>query len=85
VYGSVAFDDADQLSSITLKSSYPREPEATDAVVLAAANRVMTALGIEALPALPASPTAWKQRTTHVTFEWDGECFWFELSPGPRA
>ena len=80
VHGSVTFDDADHLDSITLKSTYPRPAEATDAVLLCAANKVVTALGGEALPSLATQPKKWKHKTTQIVFEFDGECFWFELS-----
>jgi hypothetical protein len=81
VYGSVSFDDADRLDSITLKSPYPRPAEATDAVLLLAANKVITALGVEPLTSLSTEPRTWKRKATHVVFEYDDECFWFELSP----
>jgi hypothetical protein len=80
VYASVTFDEADLLDSITLVSAYPRPAEATDAILLLAANKVMTALGVEALPSLPMQPRTWKHKATHVTVEWDAECFSFELS-----
>lgn len=81
VHGLVTFDDSDQLDSVTLKSPYPRPAGATDDVLLLAANKVATALGVEPLSALPGEPKTWKRKTTHVRFEWDEECFWFELSP----
>jgi hypothetical protein len=81
VYGSVSFDDADRLDSITLKSPSPRPAEATDVILLLAANKVMTALGAEPLPSLPNQPKTWKRKATHAVFEYDEECFWFELSP----
>jgi hypothetical protein len=80
VHGSVTFDDADRLDSITLKSTHPRPAEATDAVLLLAANKVMTALGLEALASLPTRPQTWKRKTTRIVFELDAECFWIELS-----
>ena len=80
VFGSVTFDDADGLDSITLKSPYPRPTDATDAVLLLAANKVMTALGAERFAALPKQPKTWKRKTTQIVFELDDECFWFELT-----
>jgi hypothetical protein len=80
VFGSVTFDDNDQLDSITLKSTYPRPADATDAVLLLAANKVMSALGADALSALPAQPLSWKRKTTRAVVEFDDECFWFALS-----
>ena len=81
IHGSVTFDETDRLDSITLKSTYPRPADATDAVLLLAANKVMTALGADALPALPQQPVTWKRKATRVVVEYDEECFWFELSP----
>lgn len=81
VYGSVTFDDADRLDSITLKSEYPRPAEATDTVLLLAANKVIAALDAEPLPSLPMTPMTWQHKATQVVFERDDECFWFELSP----
>lgn len=81
VHGLVMFDDEDRLDSITLKSPYPRPTEATDGVLLAAANKVMAALGAEPARSLPTQPKTWKHKATHVVFECDDECFWFELSP----
>ena len=80
VYGSVTFDAAGGLDSITLKSTYPRPAEATDAVLLLAANKVLAALGLEAFPALPTEPRTWHRKTTNIVFELDDDCFWFELS-----
>lgn len=82
VYGTVTFDDADQLDSITLKSTYPRPAEATDATLLRAANKVMTALGLDSLASLPAKRRTWKVKSTQIVVECDDECFWVELSPG---
>lgn len=81
VYASVAFDDSDHLASITLKSESPRPADATDQLLLQAANKVMAALDIPALTALPAKPTSWKHKGTQITFERDDDCFWFELAP----
>jgi hypothetical protein len=81
VYASVAFDDTDHVASITLKSESPRPADATDALLLQAANKVMAALDIPALAALPAKPTSWKHKGTQITFERDDDCFWFELAP----
>jgi hypothetical protein len=81
VFASVTFDDHDKLASITLKSDYPRPATATDTVMLAAANKVMAALNGTALQTLPKEPVSWTRKTTHVVFERDDECFWFELSP----
>jgi hypothetical protein len=80
VHASTTFDDADRLDSITLKSSSPRPAEATNPVLLLAANKVMTALGVEALPSLPERPKTWKRKATRIVFEFDDECFWIELS-----
>lgn len=80
VYGSVTFDAEGGLDSITLKSAYPRPADATDAVMLLAANKVLAALGLEPLVALPAQPKTWHRKTTNIVFELDDECFWFELS-----
>ncbi len=82
VHGSVAFDDKDGLDSITLKSTFPRPADATDDALLRAANKVLAALGLEPLPALPSQPKTWKRAATAVAFDRDDECFWFELSPG---
>ena len=81
VYASVTFDEADGLDSITLKSTYPRPANASDAILLLAANKVMSALGAEPLSALPAQPMRWKRKTTQIVLELDDECFWFELAP----
>ena len=81
VHCSVAFDDADRLDSITLKSEYPRPAETTDEVLLLAANKVVAALDLTPLQSLPVKPKEWKRKATHVVFERDEECFWFELSP----
>ena len=81
VFGSVTFDGADGLDSITLKSPSPRPAAATDAAFLLAANKLMAALGIEPMVALPAHPQTWKRKATQITFECDDECFWFELVP----
>ncbi|HEY1557450.1 MAG TPA: hypothetical protein VGF94_21595 [Kofleriaceae bacterium] len=81
VHGSVTFDGEDRLDSITLKSTSPRPAEATDPVLLAATNKVIAALGLEALSGMPPRPMTWKHKATHVVFERDDECFWFELSP----
>jgi hypothetical protein len=81
VHALVRFDDADRLDAITLKSTHPRPTEATDAVLLLAANKVIAALGGEPFPALPNQAKTWKHKATHIVFELDDECFWFELSP----
>jgi hypothetical protein len=49
--------------------------------LLLAANKVMTALGADALPSLPLQPVKWKRKATRVVVEFDEECFWIELSP----
>jgi len=51
--------------------------------LLLAANKVMSALGVDALSSLPvrAQPMTWKRRATRVVLELDSECFWFELAP----
>lgn len=81
VYGSVSFNEDDGLDSITLKSISPRPAEATDDALLRAANKVLAALDLEALPALPPESKTWKRAATAVVFDRDDECFWFELSP----
>ena len=81
VYGTVTFDAEDGLDSITLKSPHPRPSEATDAQLLLAANKVIAALGVEPMQALPKQPTKLKHKATQIVFECDAECFWFELSP----
>ncbi len=81
VHAEVTFDEADGLDSITLKSTSPRPPEATDEVLLLAANKVMAALNATTLQALPKQPVSWSRKTTKVVFERDDECFWFELTP----
>ncbi|HEY5934446.1 MAG TPA: hypothetical protein VIU61_07425 [Kofleriaceae bacterium] len=81
VHPSVTFDHDAGLATITLKSTYPRPPEATDEMLLAAANKVMAALDLDELTELPAEPKQWKHKGTQIVFERDDECFWFELSP----
>jgi len=81
VYGSVTFDDDDGLDTITLKSTYPRPAEATNTQLLLAASKVMAALGVEPVHALPKQPETWKHKSTQIVFECDDECFSFELSP----
>lgn len=81
VFATVTFDADEQLDSVTLKSAYPRPAEATDQVLLLAANKVMAALDAAALTSLPKQAVSWTRKHTKVTFERDDECFWFELSP----
>ena len=81
VYASVTFDAEKGLDSITLKSASPRPAEATDAVLLLAANKVRTALGLEPAAAMPTQPVTEKRKATRIVFECDDDCFWFELSP----
>ncbi len=81
VFATVTFNDEDQLDSVTLKSAYPRPAEATDQILLAAANKIMAALDAAALTTLPKQAVSWKRKHTQVTFERDDECFWFELTP----
>lgn len=81
VHATVTFDADDALDSITLKSSSPRPADVTDAHLLGAANKVLAALGLDALGALPTKPAAWKHKATAIAFERDDDCFWIELSP----
>src|SRR5262245_28330528 len=64
VHPSVTFDDDACLAAITLKSTFPRPPETTEDQLLAAANKVMAALDLEALAKLPAKPKTWKHKGT---------------------
>lgn len=81
VFATVTFNEEDHLDSITVKSAYPRPAEATDQILLAAANKIMAALDAAALTALPKQAVSWKRKHTHVVFDLDSECFWFELTP----
>lgn len=85
VFGSVTFDADDGLASITLKSTTPRPADTTDAQLLLAANKVIAALGIEPVDALPAEPKKWKHKATSIVLDYDDECFWFELTRADRA
>jgi hypothetical protein len=81
VFGSVTFDAEDGLASIMLKSTYPRPADTTDAQLVLSANKVIAALGIEPIDALPKQPKQWKHKSTSIELDYDDECFWFELSP----
>jgi len=81
VEAMATFDANDCLDSLTVDSAVPRPDNATDAVVLAAANRVAEALGIDALAALPSAPLTWTVRGTKITLERDPDGFRFELTP----
>jgi hypothetical protein len=81
VFATVTFDDDDALDAITLKSTSPRPAEATDERLVLAANKVLAALGLDAVTTLPKQPANWKRKGTHIVFECDDDCFWFELKP----
>ena len=81
VRGMATFDADDGLDSLTVESEVPRPDGSTDAHLLAAANRVAEALGVDALGALPAAPQSWTVRGTKITLERDPDGFRFELTP----
>ena len=81
VFATVTFNDDDKLDSILLKSAYPRPAEATDQILLQAANKLMAALDAAALTSLPKQAVSWTRKHTHVKFEVDAEGFTFELTP----
>ncbi|MBA2540552.1 MAG: hypothetical protein H0V17_13000 [Deltaproteobacteria bacterium] len=81
MFGSVTFDEEHRVDSITLKSEFPRPEGVTEDSLRVAANEVAAALGVEALPSLPAAARKWKVHKTLIELDRDDDCFWFELAP----